>query len=103
MYYSELFFRYIQNIKIHLAKLLLTTILTKQKTFIFKHYWSVVFTMTEVSSSERLANILHLLLFLKHELFCDIYQQPNKISGAGFCDRAQKQCRPLPAIAEEGE
>ena len=26
----------------------------------------------------------------------------NKI-GAGFCDRAQKQCRPLPAISEEGE
>ena len=24
-------------------------------------------------------------------------------SGPGFCDRAQKQCRPPPAIAEEGE
>ena len=24
-------------------------------------------------------------------------------SGTGFCDRAQKQCRPPAAIAEEGE
>ena len=27
----------------------------------------------------------------------------NKLEGAGFCDRAQKLCRPLPAIAEESE
>ena len=27
----------------------------------------------------------------------------NYYSGAGFCDRAQKQCRPPPAISEEGE
>ena len=30
------------------------------------------------------------------------YRTLNK-TRAGFCDRAQKQCRPTPAISEEGE